>query len=135
MPQQQVSERLRHLVRDQDVDPVGLLPVDVGDLLRRDAVEHGDPLTQVQQRRLLQVHSSVDCGGGRRDKEDHQGALQAHVYVDAASLLFPAGEDETDLGELTVSPSRLDVGLMPGLLLAHVDGEARLNTPGGGGRR
>lgn len=38
-------------------------------------------------------------------------------------------------GELTVSPCRLDVGLLPGRLLAHVDGEAGLNTPGGGGSR
>lgn len=38
-------------------------------------------------------------------------------------------------GELTVSPSRLEVGLMPGLLLAHVDGETRLKTPGWWSRR
>lgn len=42
---------------------------------------------------------------------------------------------EDAAGELTVSPCRLDVGLPPGRLLAHVDGEAGLNTPGGGGSR
>lgn len=78
--QQQVSGRLQHLVADQDVDPIRLLPVDVGDLLRGDAVEHGDLFTQVQQRRLLQVQSSVDCGGGRREKGKHQCGLQVHQY-------------------------------------------------------
>lgn len=52
--------RLQHLVADQDVDPVGLLPVHAGDLLRRDAVEQRDLFTQVQQRGLVQVQSSVD---------------------------------------------------------------------------
>lgn len=60
-----MSERLQHLVADQDVDPIGLLPVDVADLLRAEAVERGDLLTQVQQRRLVQVHGSVDCRGER----------------------------------------------------------------------
>lgn len=88
--QQQVSGRLQHLVADQDVDPVRLLPVDVGDLLRGDAVERGDLLTQVQQRRLLQVHSSVDCGGGRRETGKHQRGPQV-----GASVVFPQGQDQT----------------------------------------
>lgn len=90
MSQQQVSARLQHLVADQDVDPVRLLPVDVGDLLRGDAVERGDLLTQVQQRRLLQVQSSVDCGGGRRETGKHQRGPQV-----GASVVFPQGQDQT----------------------------------------
>lgn len=44
------------------MDPAGLLSVDVRNLLRRDAVQHGDLFRQVQQRQLLQVQSLVDCG-------------------------------------------------------------------------
>lgn len=44
------------------MDPAGLLSVDVCNLLRSDAVQHGDLFRQVQQCQLLQVQSLVDCG-------------------------------------------------------------------------
>lgn len=43
------------------MDPVGLLSVDVCDLLWSDAVQQSDLFRKVQQRQLLQVQSVVDC--------------------------------------------------------------------------
>lgn len=58
------------------MDPVGFLPVDVGDLLWVDAVQQSDLLGQVQQRQLLQVERLVDCRGRRR-----RDAIRSQVLV------------------------------------------------------
>lgn len=52
-----------YLIRDQDVDAVILLSVDVGDLLCRDVVERGDLLAQLQRRHLLQEQSVINYQG------------------------------------------------------------------------
>lgn len=49
-----------YLVRYQDVDPAGFLPVDLGDLLWTDVIQQGDLLWQIQQRQFIQVQGVVD---------------------------------------------------------------------------
>lgn len=52
------------------MDPVGVLLVNVRNLLWRDAVECSDLLRQVRQGQLIQVESLVDCREGGEAPED-----------------------------------------------------------------
>lgn len=69
------------------MDPVGLLPVDVRDLLWSDAVEHRDLFRQVQQSQLLQVQGLIDCRTGRRSRHKRWGTNIAHRSTISLELL------------------------------------------------
>lgn len=74
------------------MDPIGLLSVDVCDLLWSDAVQHRDLLRQVQQRQLVQVQRLVDC---REDKgQTIQDCIrsQAHSQMAPSSLRMHCGK-------------------------------------------